>query len=283
MIKNELIKSILENKSIGKSEVSKFVNKKIKQINNNIINYKYYSNLLNEDKNINNNISEDTNDFIFNFNNKHKKRTIKESPRIKIIKQIKQLYHYNFQDDKFSFYKKHQNFLDNYNKIIKSISPTSSTNNSNNNKLINLSQVSNLNKKFFSYEKKKKLINFRNNSFNTINKRIHFNSSNKINNINLKQIDSSNINKIKKMKIKFANYALNENNFKHPKIYILNNNKKKLNQKLSMPNSLSTKNIIKPKNLSNLIPYNTNNIKLKNNIYNYYIGMRSLPQQKFIL
>ena len=72
-------------------------------------------------------------------------------------------------------------------------------------------------------------------------------------------------------KIEYGSYAMNNTNFNHPQLYILKIKKKNILPKINYENNLK---ITKTDDLSHLIPQNTRKLKVKNNFYNYYIGLK---------
>ena len=93
--------------------------------------------------------------------------------------------------------------------------------------------------------------------------------------LNDAKINTYKKNIIKRDKIDFGNYAQNNTFFNHPQLYLL-----KYNRNYSMKgNSLQTNShnglkITRTGNFENLIPLNPRKAKVRNNFYNYYIGLK---------
>ena len=89
------------------------------------------------------------------------------------------------------------------------------------------------------------------------------------------QVDNYEKNNVKRSKIEYGNYAMNNTNFNHPQLYFLKYNKSyDIKSKLPQINSQNILKITRTGDLSNLIPQNTKKAKFRNNFYNYYIGMK---------
>ena len=105
-----------------------------------------------------------------------------------------------------------------------------------------------------------------------------FNSKEKFSNEKIEEalkVNMINTNNTKIKKYEYGNYAMNNTNFNHPQIYLLQNNKSyDMKRKLPQINNKSGLRIAKAGDLSKLIPQNTKKAKFRNNFYNYYIGMK---------
>ena len=78
-----------------------------------------------------------------------------------------------------------------------------------------------------------------------------------------------------KNKFEYGNYAMNNTNFNHPQLYLLKYNKScDTKEKLPQINTQGGLKITRAGDLSHLIPQNSRKEKVKNNFYNYYIGLK---------
>jgi len=222
MFKNKILNNILIYDSYEKLQSLKYIKKKIKIINKNIKSYKYYNNLLKDkdDISLNNNIIEELSKFNTNKNNIIiKKNRITLSPHINNINNIKQIYKKIFNNDKNNNCKKEKNFIKQYYNIIDSASPLF-YNNFNTNKKISSIKI---------YKSHKFILSQNNEKENYINrnKPTKFFRSHTLDYININKNINIKKNENKNMNIGYRDSKpVSIDNFKHPKIYILNRNKK---------------------------------------------------------
>lgn len=290
MNKKEILNDILNKNIIEKEGDLKFINRKINQINNNIINYQHLYKLLKEngyETKKKNSFNEDINNINIkiDFNTIYKKKRRMPRSHIKIIDQMKEINQHFLTDEKINSKNEYKKFKDKYNDIINSVKPVDNVDTITNLKN-NTLEKNKTNRLFLAKQKdtlkrnlSQRQVKIQNqkylekNIFNSNNKNIGINNySNKTNKTN------------KRIRIDFSQYAFNNYNFKNPRLLILNkNNKLYSNTKLPILKNLSNKSIKEPKVLSDYIPQNTKLFNLKHNFYNYYIRNKLLPQQKFIL
>ena len=256
------VSNYIKTNNINKNEENlKDLNRKINQINSNIIHYQKLYNSIKENENSNpkNNFSEDI--YILNFNNNFKKKKKFPYSHIKIIKQLNQINHHIFTEGNINDCNEPKNFRDKYNFIINSF-----RNSHNNLKTIDPKRI------YFSKDKDKILNNIiqkeKNNNFSEKN----FENNNQMeeNKHEDNSLNKLSIKNNKRIKVDFEHYAINNYIYKNPVLYKLNNK-----SKLPLIKTLITNNIGGPKDFSELIPQKKFN---KNNFYNNYIKSKLLPK-----
>ena len=214
----------------------------------------------------------DVNDYILNFQRYYE--IIKNYPEIRKIKNSNSLdiNVINFEKpNKKMPYNKLQNDISNIYKRI------CTDNNNEKNAKINYKYNILLNPNNYH------LINYKidntNNSAEKLKPKLkEFNSPKKYFNNSIENDTKINVYKkniIKRDKIDYGNYAKNNTFFNHPQLYLL-----KYNRNYSMKgNSLQNNShnglkITRTGNFENLIPLNPRKAKVRNNFYNYYIGLK---------
>ena len=273
MDKNDDLNKNIENhdeQNISQKANLKITKKDLNRIGN-ILNFNHYYNLLKKYKG-NCNLSED---FIDNFNNINTSTFQKQkytSSSLKLRKEIEQMcqnYYKNKNnknDSKDNIDNKDGQkikFIDKYNSIINSVN--SDDRMKNKKKKYSLKALSQIK----VYYNQGKMIKHQRKNHDNRNEEIRHNT-----------MDSTS-NDIKiQTKFEYGNYALNNTIFHHPQFYILSQSNYNIKEKLPPIETTNTFRYRKTDNLSNLIPINTQKRKVRDNFYNYYIGMK-LSKHKF--
>ena len=269
--KNEDLKLVNNNQSYEKSNTLRIARKDLNQMND-FINFQNYYNVLKKYKDYNFILNEDTIENLTNANNlyPHQKNS---SSYVKLRKELKKLCTHVYSDSINKDITNKKNFKENFNYILNSVKPFNLKSKTRNKKIFKLNRY-----QIKSY--------FRPNKENTINENFCFRKKTpKYNKSESNEININNSkNEKRRIKFEYENYALNNTYFNHPQIYILtnNNNSSNLNEKLPPIDNLNSKKFYfkKSADLSTFIPYNTKQLKMRNNFYNYYIGMK-LSKEKF--
>ena len=264
MNKNEKLNKKTEKRSIGQNTSLKVINKDLNKVSE-LLNLHSYYNLLKKYKDENFSLSVDFLENLNNINNSNQKQ--KYSPAsLKLRKEMEEMCHHYYKD-KNNNNNNEQNikFMDKFNSIINSVNYDSSKIYKKRNKKYPLKGKYPI-KVYYTQEKDK-----------NINKINQDNKNETMRNNTLDLISNKNI---KKMKFEYGNYALNTINFNHPQFYILNNSNYNIKEKLPPIETTNNFKFAKSGNLSNLIPYNTKKMKVRDNFYSYYIGMK-LSKHKF--
>ena len=267
--KNEINKE--KNEFIEPKHELKIKNKDLNKIN--FLNLQHYFDIIKKLQKENINISTDFIDNFISMNNAFKRQKFSPFSR-KIRNDIKQISHHIYEKNSTNNNKDNNDinkrFIDQYKYIINS---SSSVSPSLNQKNTYLSYEKNLKNhkipiKVYYFQDKDK------NNANKLSKNVNRDT---IRNNTVDSISHYNDNK---KRIKFA---LNNINYNHPQIYILNSNFNStthLKERLPLieaPNGFKYR---KSGDLSYLIPYNTKKRKVRDNFYSYYIGMK-LSKQNF--
>ena len=272
--KNEINKE--KNEFIEPKHELKIKNKNLNKIN--FLNLQHYFDIIKKLQKENINISTDFIDNFISMNNAFKRQKFSPFSR-KIRNDIKQISHHIYEKNSTNNNKDNNDinkrFIDQYKYIINS---SSSVSPSLNQKNTYLSYEKNLKNhkipiKVYYFQDKDK------NNANKLSKNVNRDT---IRNNTVDSISHYNDNK-KRIKFEYENYALNNINYNHPQIYILNSNFNStthLKERLPLieaPNGFKYR---KSGDLSYLIPYNTKKRKVRDNFYSYYIGMK-LSKQNF--
>ena len=272
--KNEINKE--KNEFIEPKHELKIKNKDLNKIN--FLNLQHYFDIIKKLQKENINISTDFIDNFISMNNAFKRQKFSPFSR-KIRNDIKQISHHIYEKNSTNNNKDNNDinkrFIDQYKYIINS---SSSVSPSLNQKNTYLSYEKNLKNhkipiKVYYFQDKDK------NNANKLSKNVNRDT---IRNNTVDSISHYNDNK-KRIKFEYENYALNNINYNHPQIYILNSNFNStthLKERLPLieaPNGFKYR---KSGDLSYLIPYNTKKRKVRDNFYSYYIGMK-LSKQNF--
>lgn len=272
MNKNDNVKENSDKKnSIPQQIPLKITNKDMNKID--FLNFQQYYNLLKKFKRENINLSLDFIENLYNMNNSNKNPKL--SPfSIKLRKDIRHLSQHVYKDKNLNNNRENteenKTFKDKYNFIINSVNFGSPIINIQNNNKHKLNPLKN------KFPFKNYYVEEKNKNINRLNNNINIKNEEKRNNT----IESININYNNKKKIKFqyGNYALNSTNFNHPQFYILNNNHNNNDddekEKLPFIESNSGFKFKRTGDLSYLIPHNNKKLKVRDNFYNYYIGMK---------
>ena len=215
----------------------------------------------------------DVNDYILNFQRYYE--LIKNYPEIRKIKNSNSLdinvINFEKPNSKKMPYNKLQNDISNIYKRI------CTDNNNEKNAKINYKYNILLNPNNYH------LINYKidntNNSAEKLKPKLkEFNSPKKYFNNSIENDTKINVYKkniIKRDKIDYGNYAKNNTFFNHPQLYLLKYNRN-YSMKGNSPqnNSHNGLKITRTGNYENLIPINPKKSKVRNNFYNYYIGLK---------
>lgn len=277
MNKNVNINDIIQKSSLNLRIRLKTENKNknkiinISKIKNDILNLNHYYNLIKSHNNINTNkydkIIENN---LNNLSNSCKKQKYSSSYE-KLQKEIKQInnhiYNNNSIKNSYSQINKEKRFIDEYNNIINSVKCFNSKNDSKNLNKVIINNKSSIKENYYSDNSPEKNNNKINDYCQTVG------------NENIRSIDYFNS---PRKKFLYENYALNTIYFNHPKFYILNNINYNYKEKLPLIESTKKFKFKKRDDLTNLIPKNTDDIKLKDNFYKYYIRNK-FSQRKFNL
>lgn len=272
--KNEINKE--KNEFIEPKHELKIKNKDLNKIN--FLNLQHYFDIIKKLQKENINISTDFIDNFISMNNTFKKQKFSPFSR-KIRNDIKQISHHIYDKNSTNNNKDNNDinkrFIDQYKYIINSSSSVSPSLNQKNT--------------YLSYEKNLKnhkipikVYYFQDKDKNNANKLSKNVNRDRIRNNTVDSISHYNDNK-KRIKFEYENYALNNINYNHPQIYILNSNFNStthLKERLPLieaPNGFKYR---RSGDLSYLIPYNTKKRKVRDNFYSYYIGMK-LSKQNF--
>ena len=270
--KNEINKE--KNEFIEPKHELKIKNKDFNKIN--FLNLQHYFDIIKKLQKENINLSTDFIDNFIGLSNSFKKQKFSPFSR-KIrndIKQISQhIYDKNSSNNNKDNNDINKRFIDQYKYII---NPSISVSPSLKQKNTYLSSEKNLRnhkipiKVYYLQDKDK-------NNVNKLSKNV---GGDKIRN---NTVDSISYDNKKRIKFEYENYALNNINYNHPQIYILNSNfnstahiKERL-PLIEAPNGFKYR---RSGDLSYLIPYNTKKRKVRDNFYSYYIGMK-LSKQNF--
>ena len=261
MDKGENTSDELFEKPIEKINKLKIINKDLNQID--FLNFRHYYDLIKKIKIENINISSDFIDNINKINNIYKKQ--KKSPfSIKLRKDLKDISQHIYNNkNTIKKEKSKKNFMSQYNYIINSVKSVTPK--------VNSQKSISLNK---NYPIKVYYIQSKEKNFNTLNDSFNKEKTKK------NEVDSylTGENNKTRIKIEYENYALNTSNYNHPQFYVLNNNSfnKHNNSKGKLPLIETSKGFKfrRSGDLSYLIPYNTKKRKVRDNFYNYYIGMK---------
>ena len=272
--KNEINKE--KNEFIEPKHELKIKNKDLNKIN--FLNLQHYFDIIKKLQKENINISTDFIDNFISMDNAFKRQKFSPFSR-KIRNDIKQISHHIYDKNSTNNNKDNNDinkrFIDQYKYIINSYNSVSPSLNQKNT--------------YLSYEKNLKnhkipikVYYFKDKDKNNANKLSKNVNRDTIRNNTVDSISHYNDNK-KRIKFEYENYALNNINYNHPQIYILNSNFNStthLKERLPLieaPNGFKYR---KSGDLSYLIPYNTKKRKVRDNFYSYYIGMK-LSKQNF--
>ena len=270
--KNEINKE--KNEYIEPKHELKIKNKDLNKIN--FLNLQHYFDIIKKLQKENINLSTDFIDNFINMNSTFKKQKFSPFSR-KIrndIKQISQhIYDKNSTNDNKDNNDINKRFIDQYKYIINSSSSVIPSVKQKNTYFSNEKNLKNhkIPIKVYYFQDKDK------SNANKLSKNVNGDT---IRNNTVDSISHYNGNK-KRIKFEYENYALNNINYNHPQIYILNSNfnstahiKERL-PLIEAPNGFKYR---RSGDLSYLIPYNTKKRKVRDNFYSYYIGMKLSKQ-----
>ena len=220
----------------------------------------------------------DINDYILNFQRYFE--LIKNYPILRQNKKLKELDTLNIEENLFKRhpYNKLQNDINNIYKRVYTENSIDNNNSKSHNKYLFTNNE--INKKMnYSVKKSKRNKSIDKYNNKNINEDLNSNTINIIKNIqnnhNYYNDYNSKRNYSEKNKFEFGNYAMNNTNFNHPQLYLLKYNKSyDIKEKLPQINSQGGLKITRAGDLSLLIPQNSRKEKVKNNFYNYYIGLK---------
>ena len=268
MNNNDGLNKILEKSPLEIQKQLNLKNKNFIDVSNDILSFQHYLNLL-KGRDLSYSLEFNLNDLTNSF----KKQ--KTSPAyIKIRKDLKQInsHIYNAKDryrqNTFNnTTQSNKKFMDKFNIIINSSSYASqddgkcSKNKMNKNNIIMPLKDNQVIK---SYRKKEKRI-IKDTDYGQENNKKEVMRNNTAENISNNQINKARI------KFGYGNYAFPYINYNHPQYYKLNNIFKEKLPPIENPKIIKRK---KTNDLSESIPFDIKKKQIKNNFYNYYIGLR---------
>jgi len=270
MHKSITLKNILEKTPLEIKKQLNLKNRNFIDINNDILKFQHYINLLKAHKG--RDMNYDLELYLNDLTDLFRKQSISQT-YVKIRKDINQInsHIYNYKNksilnDFNNTTQDNKRFIDKFNIIINSSSYIPKNKIIKNSEIMSLKVTHPIN----SYRKKEKnkYIKIKIKSINKdINKR---NKMEKIRNNTTNNISDKKINKTR-IKVGYGNYAFPNINYNHPQYYKLNNISKEKFPPIICPNINKKR---KPNDLSESISFDNKKNEKKFNFYNYYIGLK---------
>ncbi len=268
MHNNDELNQILEKSPLEIQKQLNLKNKNFMDVSNDILSFQHYLNLL-KGRDLSYSLELNLNELTNSF----KKQ--KTSPAyIKIRKDLNQInsHIYNgknrYRQNTFNnTTQSNKKFMDKFNIIINSSSYVPQDDNKcDKNKMNKNNIITSLkdNHEIKTYRRREKRI------IKDIDNGQENNEKEAMRNNTVENISNSQITKTR-TKFGYGNYAFPYINYNHPQYYKLNNISKEKLPPIENPNIIKNR---EPNDLSKSIPFDTKKKQIKNNFYNYYIGLR---------